>query len=210
MSLSFRSAFLSTVLTLTLPVIAQADSGLAVPAIIGATLGSAIAGTLYGNGFDNVIQSGVGMHQVSLMAGSDDEIASVYLNYQLESKTPLWQRNNFVLLTGIQASIGQWKTDNTYPYRSVTDTGLTPIFKIKSELNSPWYVETGIGVHYLSDVHIRTYSKSTQFQFGDQFGFGWENENLRIGYKFLHISNSNIELPNPATEFNTIEIGYRY
>jgi hypothetical protein len=210
MSLSVKNVFLSATLALSLPLTAHADSGLAVPAIIGATLGSAIAGSIYGEGFNNVVQSGIGMHQTSIMSANDDGINTAYLTYRLEGRKALWQHRNFVMLSGIEASVGQWAADSQYPYHSVTDVGLTPIFTIKSDETSPWYLETGIGAHYISDVHIRTYSKSTQFQFGDQFGFGWENQHFRIGYKFLHVSNANIELPNPATEFNMIEVGYRY
>jgi opacity protein-like surface antigen len=84
------------------------------------------------------------------------------------------------------------------------------MFKLKQDASSPWYAEVGVGAHYLSNVRIKDYSKSTQFQFGDQFGLGWENDQFRVGYRYLHISNGNIETPNPATDFQTLEVGYRY
>ncbi|OYX04636.1 MAG: acyloxyacyl hydrolase, partial [Thiotrichales bacterium 32-46-8] len=41
-------------------------------------------------------------------------------------------------------------------------------------------------------------------------GLGWENQQFRLGYKYLHVSNANIEIPNPSTDFHFVELGYRF
>jgi hypothetical protein len=189
---------------------AHADAGLAVYGVVAATLGAGFGASIYGNGLANTAQSGIGKHQVSLMAGKDTDIDTARLAYRLEAKLPLWKTKDFALIGGLETSIGQWQADSKYPDRSLTDLGITPIFKLKRDEASPWYAEVGVGAHYLSNTRIKDYTKSTQFQFGDQLGLGWENHQVRLGYKYLHVSNGNIETPNPSTDFHMIELGYRY
>ncbi len=192
--------------------IAQADTSLAVYSVVAATAGAAIAGSLYGNNLSDVARSGVGKQQLSVLAGSDadGDMHSARLNYRVEPKKTFWKTKDFALSANVELSIGQWQADRKYKDRSLTDFGLTPLFKIKSHENSPWYAEVGVGVHLLSQVYIKDYTKSTQFQFGDQFGLGWENQQFRVGYKYLHVSNANIEIPNPSTDFHFVELGYRF
>lgn len=210
MSLLLKTSFLSLIALTSLPLVAQADAGLPLYAVVAATATAAIAGNIYGNTTMDVVNSGVNQHQVSIMAGSDADIETVRLAYRLDFKKAQWQTKDFVLSTSLEASVGHWQSPNRYAYRSLDDVGLTPIFKIKTDASSPWYAEVGVGLHYLSNVKIRDYTKSTQYQFGDQFGIGWENKTFRVGYKYMHVSNGNIEIPNPSTDFNMVEVAYRY
>jgi hypothetical protein len=193
-----------------MPLAAQADTGMQVYAIVAAALTAGIAGNIYGNSTTDVLSSGINKQQVSFMAGTDTDIETARLAYRFDFNKAQWQTKNFLLSAGLEASIGHWQSPSQYIYRSIDDAGIAPIFKLKTDTSSPWYAEVGVGIHYLSNTHIRDYSKSTQFQFGDQFGFGWENNQFRVGYKYMHVSNANIEIPNPSTDFNMIEVGYRY
>jgi lipid A 3-O-deacylase len=192
--------------------IAQADASLAVYSVVAATAGAAVAGSLYGNNLTDVARSGVAKRQLSVIGGMDanSDMSSVRLAYRLDPKQIFWKTKDFALSAHLEMSLGQWQADHKYANRSLTDFGLTPIFKIKTHENSPWYAEVGVGVHLLSQVKIKDYSKSTQFQFGDQLGLGWENQQFRIGYKYMHVSNANIEIPNPSTDFHFVELGYRF
>lgn len=201
---------LSTLLFTGVALPAHADTGLPVYGVVLATLAAGIAGSAYGNNLFDVMSSGTAKHQVSLLAGHDGDIDIARLAYRWDFNKPLWKRNDFLLSSSLEASAGAWQTNKQYADKSNTDIGLTPMFKIKKDATSPWYAEVGVGAHYLTNVRIKDYSKSTQFQFGDQFGLGWENDQFRVGYRYLHISNGNIEIPNPSTDFQTLEIGYRY
>lgn len=210
MSRIVKSVLIASLIGCSVSMQAQADAGLAVYTVVAATLAAGVSGSIYGNSLIDVAHSGIGNHQVSLMAGKDTDIDTARFAYRLEAKKPFWQANRFVLLAGLEGSVGSWQADQKFPDRSLTDIGVTPIFKLKKNERAPWYAEVGIGAHLLSNVRIKDYTKSTQFQFGDQFGLGWENNQWRIGYKYLHISNANIETPNPSTDFHMIEMGYRY
>ncbi|MBD3767885.1 MAG: acyloxyacyl hydrolase [Gammaproteobacteria bacterium] len=212
MSSLFRSLLLTSLVGVQAFASAQADAGIAVHGVVAATAGAAIVGSLYGNNLTDVARSGISKQQIGLLAGSDadGDMHSARLTYRIEPKKTFWKTKDFALSANLELSVGQWQADRKYKDRSLTDFGLTPIFKMKSHEKSPWYAEVGVGVHLLSQVDIKDYSKSTQFQFGDQFGLGWENQQLRVGYKYLHVSNANIEKPNPSTDFHFVELGYRF
>lgn len=212
MSKLYPSLVMAGLITAQASQTAQADASLAVYGIVAATAGSAIAGSLYGNSLADVVRSGVSKQQLSLLAGhdADGNMHSARLSYRVEPKTIFWKTKDFALSANLELSIGQWQADRKYKERSLTDFALTPVFNIKSHEHSPWYAEVGVGVHLLSQVHIKDETKSTQFQFGDQFGLGWESQYFRVGYKYLHVSNANIEIPNPSTDFHFVELGYRF
>ena len=212
MSPLFRSLFLTGLVGAQAAQMAQADATFAVSGVVAATATAAVAGSLYGNSLTTVARSGIATQQISLLAGgdADGDMSSARLNYRLDPKQTFWKTADFALSASLEMSIGQWQADRKYRERSLTDVGLTPVFKIKSNENSPWYAEVGVGIHLLSQIDIKDYTKSTQFQFGDQFGLGWEHQQFRVGYKYLHVSNANIEIPNPSTDFHFIELGYRF
>jgi lipid A 3-O-deacylase len=212
MSIHSKTLLTVSLLGLTISQSASADASLAVYSIVAASATAAIAGSIYGNTLTNVARSGISKQQLSLMGGvdADGNMNSTRLAYRIEPKQIFWKTKDFALSANLEMSIGQWQADRKYAHRSITDIGLTPMFKIKSHEQSPWYAEVGVGVHLLSQVHIKDYTKSTQFQFGDQFGMGWENQQFRLGYKYMHVSNANIEIPNPSTDFHFVELGYRF
>lgn len=212
MSKLYPSLLMSGLVAAQASQIAQADAGIAVYGVVAATATAAIAGSIYGNNLTDVARSGLASQQISLLAGGDADgyMSSARLNYRLNPKQAFWKTKDFALSANLELSIGQWQADRKYKDRSLTDFGITPVFKIKSHEKSSWYAEVGVGVHLLSQVHIKDYTKSTQFQFGDQFGLGWENQQFRVGYKYLHVSNANIEIPNPSTDFHFVELGYRF
>lgn len=212
MSPLFRSLFLTGLVGAQAAQMAQADATFAVFGVVAATATAAVAGSLYGNSLTTVARSGLGKQQISIIGGvdADGDMNSARLAYRLDPKQIFWKTKDFALSAHLEMSLGQWQADRKYTNRSITDIGLTPIFKLKAHETSPWYAEVGVGVHLLNEVKIKDYTKSTQFQFGDQFGLGWENQQFRVGYKYMHVSNANIETPNPSTDFHFVELGYRF
>ncbi len=212
MSIHSKTLLTASLLGLSMSQAAQANASLAVYSVVAATATAAVAGSLYGNSLTQVARSGLAKQQISLIGGvdADGDMNSARLAYRVEPKQIFWKTKDFALSANLEMSIGQWQAERKYANRSITDIGLTPVFKIKTQEQSPWYAEVGVGVHLLSEVKIKDSTKSTQFQFGDQFGLGWENQQFRIGYKYMHVSNANIEIPNPSTDFHFVELGYRF
>jgi len=60
------------------------------------------------------------------------------------------------------------------------------------------------GSTYSITIVIEDEYKSTQFQFGSILGLGVKHKQFEISYRYLHISNAGIEMPNPGTDFHSL------
>jgi lipid A 3-O-deacylase len=110
-----------------------------------------------------------------------------------------------------EAQFGQWSGSDT---RTVTDIGLTPVFRLQqTELSkiSP-YVEAGIGVHVITPTYLDDSRRfGGAFQFGDHVGAGarfGEHGKYDFGLRFQHISNGGIKKPNNGINFTQIRFLY--
>lgn len=117
-----------------------------------------------------------------------------------------------------EASLAGWRgykphADN----RTITDIGITPVFRIAQKAGSGMmpYLEVGLlGMHLISPTSIypgRNFS--TAFQFGHILGFGvsaGEHRQFDIGYRFQHLSNGKIKRPNNGVDFNQFHFAYRF
>jgi len=72
------------------------------------------------------------------------------------------------------------------------------------------YAEIGSGISYMDNSIAEDRQKSTQFQFSDSLGFGIKSKKYKIGYRFTHISNLDIQTPNPSIDFHQVLFGFRF
>jgi len=139
---------------------------------------------------------------VSLEAGTGNQgvhMARLGLQWDWQRK---WLAERDWRLGGYwDASIGAW---NGGP-DTVWDYGFTPTFRYERAAGGSPYVEAGIGVHYLSTVHVAsTRDFSTRFQFGDHVGVGLRfgpGGRYDLGLRLQHLSNGGIREPNPGINF---------
>lgn len=126
---------------------------------------------------------------------------------------PQIYRGDKIEVVGIgQLSSGMWKGD-----REIIDCSATPILRLqgtsRSKIVKP-YLEIGVGLHYISDIQMRRRVLSTNFQFGDHAGVGFEigrgTNFIDIAYFFQHHSNASIKRPNSGINFHIIRIGYSF
>lgn len=106
----------------------------------------------------------------------------------------------------------QWRRDESPGQRdSLTELGLTPVFRLQAnDLQGP-YLEGGIGVHLLSETRLGGKRYSTAFQFGEHFGFGYRfgaRGAFDLGYRYQHISNGDIKTPNSGADFHQVRLQY--
>jgi lipid A 3-O-deacylase len=109
------------------------------------------------------------------------------------------------------AQIGQWSgSDN----RTVTDLGLTPVFRLQQTSPSKIspYLEGAIGFHLISHVSFDADRRfSTAFQFGDHIGAGarfGEQGRYDLSLRFQHLSNGGIKRPNDGINFLQLRLQY--
>ncbi|MBC7681219.1 MAG: acyloxyacyl hydrolase [Ferruginibacter sp.] len=110
--------------------------------------------------------------------------------------------------------LSDWKTDVLPGQRShYTQVGLVPMFRYRFDAGqSPWFVEAGVGISYLSDTYqTANKSFSTQWNFSDHIGvgrsFGAERRQ-ELGAYVKHISNAGVRRPNPGETFLQLRYGY--
>jgi hypothetical protein len=69
------------------------------------------------------------------------------------------------------------------------------------------YAEVSIGLALLSSTSIGNTEKSTHLHFAEYLGFGLDLASYRVGYRFMHISNGSLVLPNRATDVHSLVVG---
>ena len=149
---------------------------------------------------------------LSLDAGSDRTTDHLRLGLGADWQEAVFETASWEVSGRLEGSLHYWSSTLENPEnKSGYIIGITPVFHYqpKNFTYTP-FIEMGGGPHLLSDITIENDYKSTQFQFGSIFGLGVKNQDFEISYRYLHISNAGIEMPNPGTDFHNIHIGYHF
>ncbi|WP_024851733.1 acyloxyacyl hydrolase [Hydrogenovibrio kuenenii] len=149
---------------------------------------------------------------LSFDTGSDHSIKQNRIALGADWQNPLFENDSFSINGRWEINANEWHSTLKNPKnKSGWIIGLTPVFHYNWKLGSfTPYFEAGAGPQFISNITIENNYKSTQFQFGDILGLGISTKHFEIGYRYLHISNANIELPNPGTNFHNLHIGYKF
>lgn len=146
--------------------------------------------------------------------GSDNTMQNARFSLGVDWQDPIYESGKFSVTGRWEVSGDLWySTDAAVKNTTGWMVGISPIFNYNWAINNQFtpYFETGSGIQYLSSATIENEFKSTQFQFSDILGLGLKlNQNAEIGYRYVHISNANISLPNPGTDIHNIHIGYTF
>lgn len=124
--------------------------------------------------------------------------------------------NSYFTITGhSEFMVNRWySTNKSSQNQDGYIYALTPIFTYTSKdikvSDYNLYMEFGIGLAYMDNSMVEDREKSTQFQFADSIGVGFKSSKYQIGYRFTHISNLNIQTPNPSIDFHQIMVLYRF
>ncbi|MDG6777345.1 acyloxyacyl hydrolase [Thiomicrorhabdus sp. zzn3] len=144
--------------------------------------------------------------------GSDDTIDHLRLALGADWKESFYQSGPFEINGRWEVNANHWHSTRANPEnKQGYIIGVHPLFQYNYAFsNFKLYAETGAGLYLLDDPTIENEFKSTQFQFGDVFGLGVKVKQFELGYRYLHISNAGIEMPNPGTDFHNLHLGYRF
>ncbi|NPA71776.1 MAG: acyloxyacyl hydrolase [Gammaproteobacteria bacterium] len=153
---------------------------------------------------------------ISLDNGADRSTHHMRLSLGADWKESIYETDNWKVSGRLEASLHSWSsTLNTPLNKSGYIIGVSPVFQYQPKNYTTAYsmipyIELGGGPHLLDNIVIENDYKSTQFQFGSIFGLGIKNRDFEISYRYLHISNAGIEMPNPGTDFHNLHIGYYF
>ena len=97
-------------------------------------------------------------------------------------------------------------------HQNVADVGFTPVFRWQQNTKLGFYVEGGIGVHFLSGLWNNDGNQlSTHFQFGDHVGVGYVFANkFDLGIKLQHFSNGGYKKPNTGINYVVAKAGFAF
>lgn len=120
-----------------------------------------------------------------------------------------------------EVDLGSWRSrDSSLFENQLAEVGFTPVFRLQRSPFSffKWgepFLEGGLGFHYVSNNSIAdtSFLTSTKFLFGDHLGFGFsfgKHNPFIIGLRFQHLSNANIQLPNPGINLRLIHLSYQF
>jgi hypothetical protein len=144
--------------------------------------------------------------------GSDRTTQLFQMQLTRPFKNTLYRAPKWDLTAHWEFDGGVWYSTKLHPKNDKGYfIGITPVFNYtwRSAGIQP-YLEVGAGVKYLDSIIVEELYKSTQFQFGDIFGLGIGDDHFQVGWRYLHISNANIETPNPGNNFQTVHISYLF
>jgi hypothetical protein len=120
-------------------------------------------------------------------------------------------QGHWELSAGRWASKQNWRNDNR---DWVTQITFTPMLRLTTPRSSGWYVDVGAGPTLLLPVYIsRERTFSTQFNFQTQLAAGrllGTNRQHDLAVCIAHISNAEIEQPNPGLNLYALRYTWRF
>ena len=153
----------------------------------------------------------------SFDVGADRSTKHINLSVGTDWQEPVFENNSLAITGRLETRLHHWWSTSKSPSnKSGYLLGITPVFHYQprhytiGNTSMIPFAEMGGGPYLMSDITIENEYKSTQFQFGSIFGLGVKNKTFEATYRYLHISNAGIEMPNPGTDFHSIHIGYYF
>lgn len=180
-------------------------------AIISTLTGWLITSINRKNPVEEAIKIEKNSHIFGFSQGSENKNTFNQLYYGKKIKTPIRISRKVELHGHWELGIDTWKSSinqSDTPHGEILRA--IPIYSLHPTTDpklSP-YMEFGIGLSYLSSSKIENTEKSSQFQFIEHLGAGLYFKQFKIGYRFTHISNGGLSLPNPATDIHSLNISY--
>jgi lipid A 3-O-deacylase len=151
---------------------------------------------------------------ISIEGGRGDGTDMWRVGVQWEWNKRWFQGQNWHLGGFWDLAAGYWRRSAAPGLnRSLTDIGLTPVFRLQSNDLQGLYLEAAIGFHLLSRTSLGDKRFSTRFQFGDHLGAGVRfgpGGRYDLGYRFQHLSNAGIKRPNHGINFHQVRFQYRF
>jgi lipid A 3-O-deacylase len=208
--------FSATILGISFP--AHSNSQDADYALSRAAIGGALLSWLYAylandQAFKHATELDWDKHRIGLSQGyfsANSRYTDLY--YGKPTKQDLVSNDILQLKVHWELNLAYWDSDlNQTKNKNGSTLSFAPILSYSlSRAHISPYIETGIGLAYISNSTMENIEKSTQFQFTEILGIGMQLYDWQIGYRFRHISNAGISLPNNATDIHSLHVAYQF
>lgn len=208
--------FSATLLGFSLPAYSNSqdtDHALSRVAIGGALLSWLYAYLANDQAFSHAVELDWDKHRIGLSHGhfsGDSRYTGLY--YAKPTQQALVSNDYLQLNAHWEVDLAYWDSRLKQPKNKDGYTfSVAPIlsYTLPQARFSP-YIETGIGLAYISNSTMENIDKSTNFQFTEILGVGMQLSDWRMGYRYRHISNAGISLPNNATDIHSLHVSYQF
>jgi lipid A 3-O-deacylase len=148
-------------------------------------------------------------------SGGGESVSFNRIGAQWDYKNDILKFLDFSLDSYFQLDYAKWQsTKDSSQNGAINSIGFTPVFRFIRRANKATvYFDTSIGAALISNNHINDLKFGSNFQFSDSLSIGamfGERRQWGIGYKYNHMSNNGIKVPNNGINFHLISISYQY
>jgi len=146
---------------------------------------------------------------------ADRALKNIKISLSYDWNHTLYEDKNILLYGYTELYIDRFKsTLESSLHGSGYIVALVPMFKYEIKklefYNLIPYVDMGVGVALMDTTMVENREKSTHFQFSDNIGFGFSYKKTTFGYRFTHISNLGVKMPNPGLDFHQLHFRYMF
>ena len=147
-----------------------------------------------------------------------DDTRLVRLNFSLGDFRPNPANDGWSWSHYWEANLSYWYLHNKQEggVEGMYEAGITPNIRVERDQPISWarpFMEAGLGIHLLSRVHIGPRDLSSSFQFGTHIGLGvrfGDSGQWELAWRLEHLSNADLQQPNPGINFSMVRLGYHW
>ena len=148
-------------------------------------------------------------------SGGGESVYIIRAGAQWDWEEDILEFLGFKLGAYLQADYAKWQsTKDASQVGANNSLGFTPVFRFTRHTDlATIYLDTSIGFAWISTTQINDSEFGSNFQFTDSLSIGalfGARRQWGVGYKFNHMSNNSIKLPNNGINFHLLSVSYEY
>ena len=161
------------------------------------------------------ITNGLHADRMILESGGGESVYILRAGAQWDWEEDILEFLGFTLDAYLQFDYAKWQSTRDSTQEGANNSiGFTPVFRFKRHTDlATIYLDTSIGMALVATTHINDSSFGSNFQFTDSLSIGalfGARRQWGVGYKYNHMSNNSIKLPNNGINFHLLSISYEY
>jgi len=161
------------------------------------------------------ITNGLHADRMILESGGGESVYILRAGAQWDWEEDILEFLGFNLGAYLQFDYAKWQSTKDSSQEGANNSiGFTPVFRFTR--HTDWatiYLETSIGMALVATTHINNNQFGSNFQFTDSLSIGGmfgARRQWGVGYKYYHMSNNSIKLPNNGINFHLLSLSYEY
>ena len=161
------------------------------------------------------ITNGLHADRMILESGGGESVYILRAGAQWDWEEDILEFLGFKLDAYLQFDYAKWQSTRDSTQEGANNSiGFTPVFRFTRHTDlATIYIDTSIGMALVATTHINDSGFGSNFQFTDSLSIGalfGARRQWGVGYKYNHMSNNSIKLPNNGINFHLVSLSYEY